>query len=71
VTRHIRLLGKVRKTPQREARKWRCRQGRRLRAELRAVLLVHVPRDRPWSDPAYTGVLRDIREALAREGRPR
>ena len=38
MSRRRRLLARVRKSDQRTARKWRCREGRRLRAELRALL---------------------------------
>jgi hypothetical protein len=75
MTRRLRLLGKIRKQPQRIARKWRCREGRRLRAELVRVLaapaVVSGPPDAPWADPAYQAIMRDIAENLADPGTSR
>jgi hypothetical protein len=68
MSRRRRLLGKVRKQPQREARKWRCRAGRQLRRELAASLASLSPPEQPWGDPAYQSVMADIRANL--EGKP-
>jgi hypothetical protein len=63
MSRRRRLLGKVRKQPQRMARKWRCRAGRQLRQELAVSLASLGPSEQPWGDPAYQSVI-DIRANL-------